>query len=111
MQFGIPNGHWWGCWNQFDDARRPEDRQPRVRRRGLRHRHRQSVPAAGARHGVSLPERDPDGLETDDVAVTRDSKQILGVNVTVVHDQVFLDGELSEDTFDWFAQDADGNVW
>lgn len=53
----------------------------------------------------------PDGLETDDVAVTRDSKQILGVNVTVVHDQVFLDGELAEDTFDWFAQDTEGNVW
>jgi hypothetical protein len=53
----------------------------------------------------------PDGLETNDVAVTRDSKQILGVNVTVVHDQVFLEGELSEDTFDWFAQDAEGNVW
>jgi hypothetical protein len=53
----------------------------------------------------------PDGLETDDVAVTRDSKQILGVNVTVVHDQVFLEGELAEDTFDWFAQDTEGNIW
>jgi hypothetical protein len=53
----------------------------------------------------------PDGLETNDVAVTRDNKQILGVNVTVVHDQVFLDGELAEDTFDWFAQDTEGNVW
>jgi hypothetical protein len=53
----------------------------------------------------------PDGLETDDVVVTRDSKQILGVDVTVVHDQVFLDGELAEDTFDWFAQDTEGNVW
>jgi hypothetical protein len=53
----------------------------------------------------------PDGLETNDVAVTRDSKQILGVNVTVVHDQVFLDGDLTEDTFDWLAQDSEGNVW
>jgi hypothetical protein len=53
----------------------------------------------------------PDGVETDDVLVTRDSKQILGVDVTVVHDQVFLDGELTEDTFDWFAQDTEGNVW
>src|SRR5207249_11718513 len=53
----------------------------------------------------------PDGVETDDVAVTRDSKTILGVGITVVHDQVFLEGNLSEDTFDWFAQDADGNVW
>jgi hypothetical protein len=53
----------------------------------------------------------PDGIETNNVAVTRDSKQILGVNVTVVHDQVFLDGELAEDTFDWYAQDTEGNVW
>jgi hypothetical protein len=53
----------------------------------------------------------PDGVETNDVAVTRLSKQILGVQVTVIHDQVFLDGELAEDTFDWFAQDTDGNVW
>lgn len=53
----------------------------------------------------------PDGVETEDVIVTRGSKQILGVGVTVVHDQVLLDGELSEDTFDWFAQDTEGNVW
>jgi hypothetical protein len=53
----------------------------------------------------------PEGVETNDVAVTRDSKQILGVAVTVVHDQVFLEGELAEDTFDWYAQDREGNVW
>ena len=53
----------------------------------------------------------PDGVETDDAAVTRDSKKILGVDITVVHDQVFLEGDLTEDTFDWFSQDADGNVW
>jgi hypothetical protein len=28
-----------------------------------------------------------------------------------VRDTVTLDGELIEDTFDWFAQDIDGNVW
>jgi hypothetical protein len=53
----------------------------------------------------------PDGLELNDVSVTHDSKQILGVDVTVVHDQVFVDDELTEDTFDWYAQDKDGNVW
>jgi hypothetical protein len=52
-----------------------------------------------------------DGVETEDVVVTRGSKRILDVEVTVVHDQVFLDGELAEDTFDWFAQDTEGNVW
>ena len=29
----------------------------------------------------------------------------------MVHDQVFLEGDLTEDTFDWLAQDVDGNVW
>ena len=29
----------------------------------------------------------------------------------VVLDRVFLSGELKEKTFDWFAQDKDGNVW
>jgi hypothetical protein len=53
----------------------------------------------------------PDGIETNPVRVTRRTKQILGVTTTVVHDRVFLDGELTEDTFDWFAQDAQGNVW
>src|SRR5262249_59969637 len=36
---------------------------------------------------------------------------ILGVTCVEVHDTVTLDGELSEDTLDWFAQDKDGNVW
>jgi hypothetical protein len=29
----------------------------------------------------------------------------------VVLDRVFLDGVLKEKTFDWYAQDDDGNVW
>lgn len=52
-----------------------------------------------------------EGLEQIVVEVTPGSKTILGVATTVVHDEVFLDGELVEDTFDWFAQDEDGNVW
>jgi hypothetical protein len=52
-----------------------------------------------------------DGIETVTVEVTNEKKMILGVATTVVHAQEFLDGELIEDTFDWFAQDEDGNVW
>jgi hypothetical protein len=52
-----------------------------------------------------------EGLETNVVEVTKKKKTILGIAVTVIHDQAFLDGELVEDTFDWFAQDKDGNVW
>jgi hypothetical protein len=47
----------------------------------------------------------------DVFSVTNRSKVILGVTTTVVHDQVFIKGELAEDTEDWFAQDAEGNVW
>lgn len=43
--------------------------------------------------------------------VTHDTKVILGVTTTVVHDRAFEDGVLVEETFDWFAQDEDGNVW
>lgn len=50
-------------------------------------------------------------VQTDSVEVTSDSKTILGVAITVVHDRVYTAGELTEDTFDWYAQDKDGNVW
>jgi hypothetical protein len=53
-----------------------------------------------------------DGTSATDVfTVTHEKKVILGVTTTVVHDQVFQQGDLKEDTFDWFAQDASGNVW
>jgi hypothetical protein len=53
-----------------------------------------------------------DGKNVTDVfAITTQTKLIAGVNARVIHDQVFRGGNLVEDTFDWFAQDADGNVW
>ena len=53
-----------------------------------------------------------DGVETNDIFVLYDNtKQILGVTVTVVHDVVSLDGVPKEDTIEWFAQDLQGNVW
>ena len=33
------------------------------------------------------------------------------IKARVVHDQVFIKGKLTEDTFDWFAQANDGTVW
>jgi hypothetical protein len=49
--------------------------------------------------------------QTDSVEVLSDTKPILGINATIVHDRVYTGGVLSEDTFDWYAQDKDGNVW
>ena len=43
--------------------------------------------------------------------VTNDRKNILGISATVVLDRVFVHGELKEKTFDWYAQDREGNVW
>ena len=53
-----------------------------------------------------------DGAEEINVTlVTHDRKEILGISAIVVLDRVFVDGELQEKTFDWFAQDSRGNVW
>lgn len=50
--------------------------------------------------------------EHNEVAVTDETKTILGVQCVVVRDTVSTaDGELTEDTQDWYAQDKDGNVW
>lgn len=52
-----------------------------------------------------------DGQLTTRTEVTRDAKVVMGVNTVVVHDTVTVNGTTSEDTFDWYAQDRDGNVW
>jgi hypothetical protein len=52
-----------------------------------------------------------DGLEHDEFAVTHRTRVIDGVTCVEVHDTVRLNGKLTEDTLDWFAQDLDGNVW
>ena len=45
------------------------------------------------------------------VTVTGRTERILGIHATVVHDVVFEEGEVNEDTYDWYAQDLAGNVW
>lgn len=51
------------------------------------------------------------GFEHVEFAVTHNTKVILGVTCVELHDTVFTNGELTEDTLDWFAQDKAGNVW
>jgi hypothetical protein len=46
-----------------------------------------------------------------EVTVTGRTKTIAGIEARVVHDVVSENGQLVEDTFDWYAQDADGNIW
>ncbi len=45
------------------------------------------------------------------VTVTDRTRTVMGIEAQVVHDVVTEDGKLVEDTYDWYAQDADGNVW
>jgi hypothetical protein len=49
--------------------------------------------------------------ERIEITVTNRKKTIQGIEATVVRDVVTQDGELVEDTFDWFAQDKDGTLW
>jgi hypothetical protein len=52
-----------------------------------------------------------EGDQQVNVTVTGRTKRILGIDARVVHDVVTEDGKLVENTFDWYAQDEDGNVW
>jgi len=51
------------------------------------------------------------GLEVDSVTVLANTAVVNGFDATEVHDRVYLAGSLTEDTYDWFAQDSAGNVW
>jgi hypothetical protein len=50
-------------------------------------------------------------IETIDVVVTDQHRQVVGIEAVVVRDTVTIGGEVVEDTYDWYAQDRDGNVW
>jgi hypothetical protein len=45
------------------------------------------------------------------VEVTRRTRAVMGIEARVVHDRVTEHGRIVEDTYDWYAQDSDGNVW
>jgi hypothetical protein len=58
-------------------------------------------------------ETDVDGTRQRVVVTVTDRTKLIanGVTARVVRDTVRENGELVEDTFDWFAQDRKGNVW
>jgi hypothetical protein len=57
-------------------------------------------------------EQDPEGDLRVEVTVADQTKRIAnGVDARVVHDEVTRGGEPVEITDDWYAQDAEGNVW
>jgi hypothetical protein len=56
-------------------------------------------------------EFDFEGSQRVTVTVLERTREIEGIEATVVHDVVSEQGELVENTFDWYAQDLCGNVW
>jgi hypothetical protein len=58
-----------------------------------------------------------EGKDEDGVVVrveeehTTSTKTIQGVTCVVINAREYVGGELVEDTFDWYAQDKQGNMW
>src|SRR5215216_759681 len=51
------------------------------------------------------------GAEHDEMRVTHQTRNVMGVECVVVDDRAWEDGKLIEKTYDWFAQDKEGTVW
>jgi len=49
--------------------------------------------------------------ERTEVVVLSETRLVMGIAATIVHDTVSEGGIVIEDTYDWFAQDTEGNVW
>lgn len=54
---------------------------------------------------------DQDETERIEVEVLAETRDVNGFTAVVVRDVVDVDGELAEDTRDWYMQDDGGNVW
>src|SRR5215207_9169784 len=48
--------------------------------------------------------------ERVEILVTGERRTIMGISATVVRDTVSVGGGIVEDTYDWYAQDQEGNV-
>lgn len=58
-------------------------------------------------------ETDQEGARLEVVVTVSDQTEKIanGVTARIVRDTVTEDGEIVEDTFDWYAQDKGGNIW
>jgi hypothetical protein len=58
-------------------------------------------------------ETDAEGSVSRVVVTVLDKTKMIanGVEARIVHDQVSEGGQVKEDTYDWYAQDAAGNLW
>jgi hypothetical protein len=51
------------------------------------------------------------GKEHSEMSVTSETKKVMGVECVVVDHKEWEGDKLIEKTYDWFAQDKEGNVW
>jgi hypothetical protein len=51
------------------------------------------------------------GAERSEMSVTSETKKVMGVECVVVDHKEWEGEKLIEKTYDWFAQDKEGNVW
>src|SRR5215470_2094411 len=61
--------------------------------------------------GTTFVYTNEDGSLLRTMEVTHDTINLAGVTCVVAHDTSKVDGVIEEDTFDYFAQDKNGNVW
>lgn len=52
-----------------------------------------------------------DGIETNKTVVTNLVREVMGVKTLVIWDRVWLNDQLIEETYDWYAQHKNGDVW
>lgn len=78
---------------------------------GINNRYYSLTPGDTLHYLTTIVEGTDTSYENDNQAVTRDTKVILGVTCILVHDVVSWHNKILEDTYDWYAQDRNGNVW
>ena len=49
--------------------------------------------------------------QTVKLTVLERTRMVRGIRARIIHDVVRQDGEIVENTFDWYAQDSGGSVW
>lgn len=61
--------------------------------------------------GTTFSFQNKSGTERVEIAVTTETRKVMGVAATVLRAREWKNGVLWEDTYDWYAQDKAGNVW
>ena len=60
---------------------------------------------------LSYIEKSGGATSTNTIAVTHDTKVIMGVTCVVIHETAARNGRIAEDDYRWVAQHRDGTVW